>query len=261
MKSVMLKLPLAMLCVGLLTSAHAEDLVKTASAKTQPRAASGTEERIRKMVEQAIGEGAVVGIRRAGYGDFYEVSTNDGSFVYVDAQASFLFTGQLIDLKNRRNVTQARETELSRINFSELPLSQAVKTVRGNGKRTLVTFEDPNCGYCKKLARDIVDLKDTTVYTFIIPILSPDSREKGRNIWCAPDKAKAWNDWMVDGKNLPTYSCDTPLDKNYQLSTRLRIRGTPTMFTVDGNRIGGYVSLPELDKAIADAEVRGKAAP
>ena len=250
-KITLRRFALALLCAGFLApAAYAADKVKTPSTPAEAA--------LRKSIEAVVGQDGVVSMRKAGYGNFYEILTGDGSMLYADASGAFLFTGQLIDLKARKNVTQARELELSRINFADLPLNQAIKQVRGNGKRTLVTFEDPNCGYCKKLAKDIVDLKDTTVYTFIIPILSPDSTEKGRNIWCAPDKVKAWNDWMVDGKSLATYSCDTPLAKNQDLANRFRIRGTPTMFLADGNRLGGYTPLAELDKAITAAEANAK---
>lgn len=126
--------------------------------------------------------------------------------------------------------------------------------MRGNGKRILVTFEDPNCGYCKKLAKDVVNLKDTTIYTFMIPILAADSADKSKAIWCAPDRAKAWNDWMVDNK-VPTGAgtCENPIAKNAELAHKLRVSGTPTMFLTDGNRLGGYVALAELDKAINEA--------
>lgn len=201
-------------------------------------------------------EGGIVSVQKTNYGNLYEVVLSNGDLVYVDANASFLLSGSLIDLKTKKNVTAARESELNRIKVSELPLNQAIKQVRGTGKRTLVTFEDPNCGYCKKLAKDLKDLKDTTIYTFMIPILSPDSLEKSRNIWCAADKAKAWNDWMIDGKAPAEAQCDNPVVKNGDMARRFRITGTPTLFLVNGNRLGGYVQLAELDRQISEAEAK-----
>jgi thiol:disulfide interchange protein DsbC len=216
---------------------------------------SAAEADMRKVVEQVVTEpGAIDSVRKTSYGGFYEAVLSNGDIVYVDPTGTFLISGSLIDIKAKKNVTAARVNELQRIDFSELPLANAVKQVRGNGKRVLVTFEDPNCGFCKKLAKDVVNLKDTTIYTFMIPILAPDSADKSKAIWCAQDRAKAWNDWMVDGKP-PTAagSCDNPIAKNAELAHKLRVSGTPTMFLVDGNRLGGYVALAELDKAINDA--------
>jgi thiol:disulfide interchange protein DsbC len=82
--------------------------------------------------------------------------------------------------------------------------------VRGNGKRKVAVFEDPNCGYCKRFERDLQNVDNVTVYMFLYPILSPDSAEKSRNVWCAKDRAKAWQDWMVrDQVPANAASCDT----------------------------------------------------
>ncbi|MDB5799630.1 MAG: thiol:disulfide interchange protein [Rhodocyclales bacterium] len=228
-----------------------------AGAKAEKNEAKGesvAETEIRKALEQIIDTpGAIQSVHKTSYGNFYEGVLANGDIVYIDPTGAFLISGSLIDIKARKNVTSARLNELQRIDFSDLPLANAIKQVRGNGKRMLVTFEDPNCSYCKKLAKDMISLKDTTIYTFMIPILAPDSADKSRAIWCASDRAKAWNDWMVDGKLPTTATCDNPIAKNADLAHKLRISGTPTMFLIDGNRLGGYMALAELDKAINDA--------
>jgi thiol:disulfide interchange protein DsbC len=217
------------------------------------------EAEVRKAISSIIKQdGSIVSLQKVPYGNLYEVVLSNGDLVYVEANGAYLMSGNLIDIKSKKNVTAAREAELSRVNVAELPLNQAIKQVRGNGKRTLITFEDANCGYCKKLAKDLKDLKDTTIYTFLIPILSPDSADKGRNIWCAPDREKAWNDWMVEGKALAEAKCDNPLQKNSEVARKYRITGTPTMFLADGNRIGGYVQLADLDRQITEAEARAR---
>ncbi len=217
------------------------------------------EAEVRKAVGNILRqEGSITSLQKVPYGDLYEVLLSNGDLVYVDGKGAFLVSGQLIDLKNKKNITAAREAELSRVDIAELPLKQAIKQVRGNGKRTLVTFEDANCGYCKKLAKDLKDVKDTTIYTFLIPILSPDSMDKARNIWCAADREKAWNDWMVDGKSAAEAKCDHPTQKNAEMARKYRITGTPTMFLADGSRIGGYVQLADLDRQISEAEARVK---
>ncbi|MEN3113571.1 DsbC family protein [Uliginosibacterium paludis] len=217
------------------------------------------EAEVRKAVGSILrDQGSIVSLQKVPYGGLYEVVLSNGDLVYVDDKGSYLMSGSLIDIKNRKNITAAREAELSRVNVAELPLNQAVKQVRGNGKRTLITFEDANCGYCKKLAKDLKDVKDATIYTFLIPILSPDSLDKGRNIWCAKDRAEAWNDWMVDGKAPATANCDAPVQKNGDMARKYRITGTPTMFLADGSRIGGYVPPAELDRAMNEAEARAK---
>jgi thiol:disulfide interchange protein DsbC len=123
--------------------------------------------------------------------------------------------------------------------------------VRGTGKNVMVTFEDPNCGYCKKLAKDVLTLKDVTVYTFLLPVLGDDSYEKSKAIWCAPDRSKAWVDWMTAGKAPPAApaKCDIAgLNRSAQLGSRLRINGTPAIVFAGGERVGGYIPAAEIEK-------------
>jgi thiol:disulfide interchange protein DsbC len=154
-----------------------------------------------------------------------------------------------------KNITEERLQKLSAIKFSELPLALAVKQVRGDGKRVLATFEDPNCGYCKKLARDLAKLDNVTIHTFLYPILSQDSLDKSNRIWCAADRAKAWNDWMIDGKTPGGKGdCDTTaVRKTIELGRKLAISGTPTIFFADGERIPGAVPLARIEEKLAQA--------
>ncbi|TMW70813.1 DsbC family protein, partial [Thauera sp. UPWRP] len=172
--------------------------------------------------------------------------------VYTDAKNSFIIDGNVIDTATRRDVTQQRMNELAAIDFSKLPLDQAVKVVKGKGTRVIATFEDPNCGYCKRLGKELEGMDDITVYTFLYPILSEDSKTKSDNIWCAKDQGKAWTDWVVSGKEPAGSSCDTgAIARNVELGQSLRISGTPTIFLADGSRIGGYVPRAELEKALS----------
>lgn len=212
---------------------------------------------VKKAMEAFIGttSPAVETVTKIPYGGLYEVVLKSGEIVYTDEQVGFIIDGSVIDAKTRKNITQARQNQLATIDFNTLPLDQAVKIVRGNGTRTIATFEDPNCGYCRKLVRDLQGLKDTTIYTFLYPILSPDSLEKSKAIWCAKDKGKAWTDWMVDNKAPAAATCDTAaIDKNMALGRKLRIQGTPTLFLTDGSRIGGYVQIAELEKSLAQVK-------
>ena len=168
----------------------------------------------------------------------------DGQIVYADDSGQFVVIGNLLDLKTGKNLTAERQ-------FAMLPLDIALKQVRGNGKNVLVTFEDPNCGYCKKLAKEIQKLNNVTVYTFIYPVLGEDSFEKSRSIWCASDKMKTWNDFMISGKDIPKApaKCDMAgLEQSINLGRKLRINGTPAMFFGSGERVGGYIPADEIQK-------------
>lgn len=206
---------------------------------------------IRKIMEAKLGT-KVEGVAKSGYLGLYEVYA-DGTIFYTDEKVSAIVVGgQLIDAKTMKNVTDERMRKLTAIRFGDLPLERAIKQVRGDGKRVLATFEDPNCGYCKRLAKELQKLDNVTVYTFLLPILSEDSVRKSRQIWCAPDRAKAWNDWMVDGK-APTgrEDCDTSaITKNQDFGRKLNISGTPTLFFGDGERIPGAVPLARIEQKL-----------
>lgn len=207
-------------------------------------AATADEAEVRKAVEAKLGK--VEKIVKAPMAGIWEV-TVDGQILYADDKANYLLFGNMLEMKTGKNITAERQ-------FNSLPFDLALKQVRGNGKNVLVTFEDPNCGYCKKLAKEILTLKDVTVYTFLLPVLGDDSFEKSKAIWCAPDKAKAWVDWMTAGKALPAVpaKCDTSgLTKSAQLGGKLRINGTPAIFFASGERVPGYVPAAEIEKRFA----------
>jgi thiol:disulfide interchange protein DsbC len=207
------------------------------------------DEAIKKAVEDKLG-GKVDSVSKSGFLGLYEVYA-EGNIFYTDEKASAIFAGNLIDTRNMQNVTQERLQKLSAIKFSELPLDLAVKTVRGKGSRVFATFEDPNCGYCKRFARDLQNIDDVTIYTFLYPILSADSEQKAKQIWCASDRTKAWLGWMIDG-NTPTGDgkCNHPTDKIKALGEKLRVNGTPTVFFSNGERVGGAIPAAQVDKRL-----------
>lgn len=205
---------------------------------------------IKKSVSELFGPNAKVDeIRKAEALGLYEVRIG-GDVFYSDEKGHYLVLGNIVEVKTRKNFTEERRNKLSQIKFSELPLDLAVKTVRGNGKRVFATFEDPNCGYCKKLAKDMAGMTDFTMYTFLYPILSPDSTEKSKAIWCASDRSKAWSNWMINGSVPSASNCETPIDKVVAVGQKLNIRGTPTIFLSNGERFPGAVPAEKLEQEL-----------
>ena len=182
----------------------------------------------------------------------YEVRMGS-DIMYSDADGSFLIQGTLIDVKQKRNLTEERIDKLSAIAFDQLPLKNAFTQVRGNGKRKLVVFADPNCGYCKRFEKDLQKLDNVTIHHLLYPILGEDSKVKSKNIWCAKDKAKAWNDWMINGTPPTAANCDSAaLEATIEFGKKQRITGTPTLFFADGTRVPGAVPLAQIEKLLAD---------
>jgi thiol:disulfide interchange protein DsbC len=208
-----------------------------------------TEARIRKLVEPRMGEHIKVdSVTRTPYGGMYEVRTN-GDIFYTDEAARYLFVGKVMDLTTLQDLTRARVDQISAIRFSDLPLGDAIKTVKGNGKRVMAVFEDPNCPYCRQLHQNLQGIDNVTVYTFLLNILSDDSALKSKNIWCAPDRAQAWQRWMAESKAAPAApdGCSTPNEQVIALGRKLRVAGTPTIYFADGSRIGSGFDAAALE--------------
>lgn len=172
---------------------------------------------------------------------------------YVDANVNFVIAGKMYDARTREDLTQKRLDETMKVDLKALPYDRAIKTVRGDGSRTIVTFEDPNCPYCKLLWKNMTELKNVTIYTFLYPILSAESMEKSKAIWCSKDRAAAWDGYMVQGKNpaTPSADCKTPLEENIALGRELGISGTPTVIFADGGRTAGSMPVAQLEQRIA----------
>jgi len=221
--------------------------------------AYGSEAAIRKGVLARFPDMPVESITKTPFSGIYEVVLG-GRILYTDDKASFFFIGNLLDMRGpvERDLTGERNAQLA-AQVLRKSSAQAIKRVRGNGKRVIYTFEDPNCGYCRELQKELVKLPDVTIFTFLVPILSPDSVEKSKAVWCARDRAKAWDDLMSRGV-APTEGtrCDTPLDKNAELAQRFGVRGTPTVYLADGRMIGNYMTADKLEQALGSRATSSK---
>jgi thiol:disulfide interchange protein DsbC len=215
--------------------------------------AQTTEANIKKLLQNRLGaEAPIETVTKTPYSGLYEVKVGS-EIIYTDAEAKYVFIGRVLDTETSKDLTQARLDELNKIKFADLPLGLAAKTVKGNGKRVIAVFEDPNCGYCKRFRKTLNEMKDITIYTYFYPVLGEDSMKKVKDLWCAPDKSKAWDAWMIDGKLPPAApaSCTTAaIDKVIELGQKHGVRGTPTIFFADGSRIPGAIDAKVLEQKL-----------
>jgi len=189
-------------------------------------------------------------VNRTPFSGLYEVVLG-GRVLYTDEKASYIFFGSLLDVRGsgERDLTRERVSQLNAQALRKAT-DNAIKRVRGNGRRVIYSFEDPNCGYCREFQKELQKINDVTVYTFLWPILSPDSAEKSRAVWCSKDRAKAWDDLMLRGVVPPAGKCDAPLERNIELAQRFGARGTPAVFLADGTVIGGFLPADKLEQAL-----------
>ena len=207
------------------------------------------EQQLKAEIQKKLGASAKVkSVSPAPVSGLYEVLVGNDIF-YTDTSGKYLIQGEIIELASGKNITEQRQTDLNRIKWSDLTPANAIKNVRGNGSRQLAVFSDPNCGYCKRLEKSLQQLDNITIYTYLIPILSPDSTQKAKQIWCSSDPYKTYIDWMVNGiAPSGKGECSTPLDKNMAFAKTYGITGTPTLFFTDGSRFPGAVQITDIEK-------------
>lgn len=210
---------------------------------------------IRKNISERVPQlKSINEVKKSPIAGIYEVRINDTEIYYSDENGNYLLLGQMIDTKTRRNLTEERVDKLTAVAFKDLPFKDAFTIVRGNGKRKLAVFEDPNCGYCKRFERDLQKVDNITVYMFLYPILSQDSADKSKAIWCAKDPAKSWQDWMVREQAPAAANCDaSALARNVELGRKHKISGTPTLIFTNGNRVPGAIDDKQLEKLLSES--------
>lgn len=211
---------------------------------------------LKKAIEAAYPKFKVESITKTPYAGLYEIFMG-GQIIYTDEKLTFLIAeGNLVDPKTKQNITRERLKELTKIDFSSLPLDQAIKIVKGNGSRKLVVFSDVDCPFCKRLEQnELSNITDVTIYTFLYPIaeLHPDAANKSKLIWCASNREKAWQDWIFNNK-LPesAKNCDIPLEKVGALGRKLGINGTPALIFADGEMISGAIPFKDIEAKLSE---------
>jgi len=213
----------------------------------------GPELNIRRQVESRLKPGTKIdAVTKSPYLGLYEIRIGS-DLLYTDEKVTYIFAGSILDGKTMENLTEERVAKLSAVKFDELPFGNAIKVVNGTGKRQIAYFSDPNCPYCKQYEKSLTELKDTTVYVFLYAILGDDSTKKAKALWCAPDRARAWNDWMLRAQMVAPKSCNDPIEANLALGRRMNVRATPTPILSNGEKVPGAIPIAQLEKAIADA--------
>jgi thiol:disulfide interchange protein DsbC len=171
---------------------------------------------------------------------------------YVDATGRYFLFGNMFDMATRTDMTAPRIAEASRVDVSRLPALDAIRIVKGNGRRTLYVFSDPDCPACRSLEPTLDKLNDVTIHVYPFPLTSihPNAARKATSIWCSPDKARAWTDWMISGKQPVPSECESPVSRNIALAQQLDINATPTLISADGRKQAGALGEAALNAFI-----------
>lgn len=209
---------------------------------------------LRKTLSERMKGAPISSIVKLPNFDLYEAVANGVNVFYTDAKGDIAFFGPMIDLKNKRNLTELRVQELSRVDFASLPFAQAMVQVKGKGTRKLAIFSDPECPYCQQLEKELSLIDDVTIYTFLLPIteLHPGAAKKSQAIWCSVDPVKAWGDYMLRGIEpvQAKPACEAPLMQVAETAKRLRIEGTPGIIFPDGTLQAGTLDSRVIEKRL-----------
>jgi thiol:disulfide interchange protein DsbC len=215
-----------------------------------PALALADEASIRKALEPKLNGVRIDAVQPGPLPGLYEVRfrTAEGvRIVYTDAAGTYILQGHIFDTRSGRDLTEERLRKLSAIKFESLPLDQAVKIQRGNGKRVLVMFSDPYCPACKQFENVLQQIDDLTLYVYMYPVIRPEFTDHSKAVWCSPDRAKAWVDLAMRGRrpSAPA-SCDTPVEKNLELGRSLGVNSTPTLYFANGEKVSGGLPMNDL---------------
>lgn len=211
---------------------------------------------IRKALGASMPDLKIESMRKLPKLEMYEVVVNGRNVLYVEPTGTTAFVGRMLDVQSKENLTEKRIQELLRVDFSGLPLDKAIVSVKGSGARKLAVFSDPDCPYCRQLEKELQGITDVTIYTFLYPLVSihPDAPRKARLVWCAPDRAKAWDELMLLGREPDNgASCAAPINDNVALAQKLSIEGTPGIVFASGRLIPGLIQRAAIEQFLNEA--------
>lgn len=217
----------------------------------------GDERAVRRMVEAELQEGArIETVRKAPWADLYEVVLRgrEGPLIYyVDSDARVIIAGSVIEAGTGRNLTEARQTELRRAEWDALPLHWAIPLVRGNGRRKIAVFSDPDCPQCARFHEELSRLDDVTIYVLPYAVLGAHSVRQAKAAWCSSDRAKAWTELILRRKDpQPPVECETPIERIIEFGRANGITTPPTWYLETGERLSGVMLFDEV-QAMLDA--------
>lgn len=188
--------------------------------------------------------------------DLYEVSVGS-SVAYVSKDGRYLVQGEVYDLDTTENLTEKTRASKRVGLLEDVPRDlMIVFSPEGEVEHTITIFTDIDCGYCRQFHREIeqVNALGIEVHYLFYPRTGPDTESwaKAEKVWCADDRSAALTRAKLGG-SVPDASCaDTPVESHYDLGNRVGVRGTPAIFSSDGEHLGGYLAPAALAAQLAE---------
>lgn len=231
-----------------------------AGSTPAPAAADPAATAMRQMLAQRYPNTKFADIQRSAVPGLWEVWMGANVAYVTDEGRHFVF-GHLYDMQTQTDLTAAKKEQASlqieaakpKLSFADLPLSDAIKTVRGNGQRKLAVFSDPHCPYCRDLEKELSQIDNVTIYTFLFPLgsIHPEAAGVAQSIWCAKDRAGAWKSFMATGKSPQSQRCAAPIERNVELANKAGIGGTPYILFANGDKAAGLLDSASLERRLS----------
>ena len=179
--------------------------------------------------------------------------------IYLDASGSYLFTGNIIRLKDRKNLTETHYQQLNPVDTASIPREEGLTIGNPDATQQIFVFTDPHCPYCIKLHKVLKEAvkanPDLAFHTKLIPLKSPEKIIQ--TIIC--NKSMEQLEMAFAGQSLPEPSCETEaIKENSKLAQKLGIHGTPTLILPNGIISPGYRSLEQLLTLIEENKTEPK---
>ncbi len=221
---------------------------------------------IKQKLEKSLPGMGITDIEQSPYDGLYQVFYN-GQILYVSKDGKFLMTGNLLEIRLGQPVNH---TEISMAKKAAESAPERVSTIASideadmvifkaeDEKYAITVFTDVDCGYCRKLHKEVPQLNaaGVTVRYLAFPRagLGSSAHKKLVSVWCAKDRKIAMNNAKLK-RQFSDASCDNPLDSHYQLTREFGLSGTPALILPDGELISGYVPHVELVKHLESKKI------
>ena len=212
------------------------------------------EGKIRDNLRAVFPDADVTQINMSQIPGMYEVLLGADT-LYVSADGRYVLRGDLLDLKERRNLSEDQREVAREDLLSKVPAQETIEFAPANPTHSVFVFTDITCGFCRKFHQNVPELNRLGIAVRYLAY--PRSGTGGEvykdmvSVWCAPDRRQALTDAKL-GKPVTQASCANPVKKQFLLGQALGVHGTPAIYLENGKSVGGYVSPQELLHAVQE---------
>lgn len=216
-------------------------------------------DRVIKTMEGIQTQVKIVSIKQSPSPDLYSVVLEDGNEVYATKDGTFILAGQLwwgVD-GGAENLTELAQQIRARKTLESVKESDMIIYPSEKKKTVITVFTDVDCPYCQVLHKDVPKLNAEGIEVRYLAYprmgLNTETYKKMEQVWCSKDRRQAL-DIAKTADLTATDTCENPVADQYHLAGTLGIRGTPTIFLENGERVGGYAPPERLIKMALDAK-------